>query len=133
MVSDIPKRLIRLFRDFPETIALKEMQFQSLSLFFGEFLAQPIQKISGRYFIDKKGLACSANLLFIEGLSVIVLPPGQILSAVYCPVVGDLNDPGGRRPFARVKELCFLKEQKENILAQVFRFRRVPQNSLCDA
>ena len=36
-------------------------------------------------------------------------------------------------PLGWLERVPTYKEQKENILAQVFRFRRVPQNSLCDA
>jgi hypothetical protein len=43
VVSDIPKGLAGLLRDFVEAIAFEEMEFQGLPLLYREFLPKPVQ------------------------------------------------------------------------------------------
>ena len=122
MVPHVSERLFRLFRDLPKTIPLKEVEFQGVPLFFRELLAQAIEEISGSQFISEQGFAPDADLFFIKFLGIVVLPVRQVLPAVHRPMVGDLNDPGGCRPFARFKEFRFLEQQKEDLLTQIFSF-----------
>ena len=77
MVSNVSKRLFRLFRDLPKTIPLKEVEFQGVPLFFRELFVQAIEQISGSQFIDEQGLAPDTGLFFIKFLRIVVLPVCQ--------------------------------------------------------
>ena len=104
MISHISERLIGLFRYFAQTVPLKEMKFQGLPLFFRELLAQPVQHVPGGDLINKYRLVPGTNLLFIKLLSIVVLSVRQVLPAVHRPMVGNLNNPGGRLPSFCIEE-----------------------------
>jgi len=74
----------------------------------------------------------NTDVLFIESLNIVVLSVLQVSPAIHCTMVGNLNDPGGRCSFARVEKLCFLEEQNEDILADVFGFCLIAQYSACN-
>jgi hypothetical protein len=50
------------------------------------------------------------DLFLVKLLNIVVLPECEVLPAIDCPVIGDLNNPGGCRSFAGIEELCLLKE-----------------------
>jgi hypothetical protein len=104
------------------------MKFQTLCLLFGELLTEPMQQVSGGNLVDERRLLPATNLFLVKLLGVVVLPVRQVLPAVDRPMVGDLDDPGGCGAFARVKEVCFLKKQKENVLTEVLCFGRISEN-----
>lgn len=53
VVPDIPIGLAGLFRDFVEAVALKEMQFQSLPLLWGEFFPKSVEKRPAGNLVDR--------------------------------------------------------------------------------
>jgi hypothetical protein len=125
----VPNLLISLFCDFPKAIAIKEMKFKGLPLFFSELISQAMEETPGSNLVDEQRLAPGADLLFVKFQSLVVLPVGQVFPAVHRPMVRNLNDPRRRRPFARIKEGRFHKKQQEDFLAHVFGFGRISQDA----
>jgi hypothetical protein len=132
VVSRIPECLTSLFCDFPKTIALGKMKFEGCLLVWSQFPPEPLNQRSGRQLVNQKRIVLVPKLLFVQLVGLIVLSECQVLPSVHGTVVGDLDDPGGGGPPARVKELGLLKHQKEDLLAQIFSLGRISQDAPCD-
>ena len=132
MMSHVPNLLTPFFCDFLKAIAIKEMKFKGLPLFFSELISQAIEETPGNNLVDEQRLTPGDDLLFVKFQSLVVLPVRQVFPSVHRPVVCNLNDPGGRRRFARIKERRFLKKQQEDFLAQVFGFGGISQDARCN-
>jgi hypothetical protein len=129
MMSYVPERLAGLFCNLAEAVTFEEVKFESLSLVWRKLFSNPVKQRSGDNLIDEQRLALSLDLFLVNLLSVVVLPKCEVLPAIDGPMVGDLDNPGRRRPFARVEKFRFLKQQKEDLLAEVFGLGCVSQYS----
>ena len=93
VVPDIPVGLVGLSRDFVQTVTLKEVKLQGLSLLGGEFFPRSLQERPAVNFISQHLTLGVGKMVNLDFLAAVVMTGVQIPAAIKRAVVGHLDDP----------------------------------------
>jgi hypothetical protein len=120
VVSDVSVCLTSSVRNFLEGVAIKEMEFERLLLFCGEFLPQSSQESFGSELVDGYSSRVVLERFTVDFMRLIVLARAQVPSTVDGTVIGHLDNPRGCGPLRNVESASLLKDKKKKLLHEIF-------------
>lgn len=134
VVPDTSEGLAEFLTDLRERIALEEVEAQSLALVLRKRLQHLFQSVTpkngfggiivvrGRYSDHLIGITSD----FFPGVK---LARGEMAAPLDGPVVCHLNNPGAGCAFRAVEDPALALEKKKQVLNEILRLRRVPQDA----